>query len=253
MSYAIYIDESYDKNSKYTFMVGFIVPLDKWKSLHSEIEQLKLKYFSDTSLNLKAIRRNKYDKNKYWESLTEDKKNEFNKEFYSIICKKEHTIIVGIINKQEMDDKNKELLFYLSYSFIIQRYQYFLSEHNSQGIVIMDIAEASQEVKNLYLAHRHFMIEGVPVKRDDLIWKIGEEELALKNYKRLPLKNICENLIFLNDEDNNLLQISDVIAYAMFSKFNRNQDIWYKKVEEIIRCDKNGKKEGYGLKFFPKA
>ncbi|MBI2652989.1 DUF3800 domain-containing protein [Candidatus Woesearchaeota archaeon] len=253
MSYAIYIDESYDKKSKYTIMVGFIVSFEKWKSLHNEIEQLKLKYFSDSSINLKAIRRKNYDENKYWELLPKEKKEEFNKEFYGIICKKDYTIIAGVINKERMDDTNKELLFYLCYGFIIQRYQYFLSHNRSYGIVIMDIAEASKEVRDLYYTHKKFMREGVPVKREDMKLKIGEEEISIKDYKKQALKNICENLIFLNDKDNSQLQITDMIAAAMFSKFNRSSDVWYLKVEKIFRCSDDGKIDGYGIKFFPEA
>ncbi|MFH1971789.1 MAG: DUF3800 domain-containing protein [Patescibacteria group bacterium] len=251
MAHIIYIDESYDKKSKYIIMVGFIVPLEKWRTLNNEITQIKLKYFLNPTINLKAVRRKNYDKDNCWESLTKEKKEEFNKEFYETICKNEYTLIIGIINKEKMDAKNKEFLFHLSYSFIIERYQYFLSDNNSYGIVIMDIAEANKEIKELRYSHRKFIKDGVPVKREDSILKLGEQEISFKDYKRLELKNICEDLIFLNDKNNNILQITDMIASAMFAKFNRNSDVWYKKIEKIIRCSSSNKIEGYGIKFFP--
>lgn len=251
MGYVIYIDESYDSNSNYIIMVGFIVPFEKWKLLNNKIEQLKLKYFLNPFMNLKEIRRKNYDKNKHWESLSNEKKEEFNKEFYSIISEKDYTIITGIINKEKMNKKNKELLFRLCYGFIIQRYQYFLSEHKLYGIVIMDIAKASKEIQDLYLIHKNFMREGIPTEREDTTLKIKSEEILIKGYKKQAISNICENLIFLNDKEHNQLQITDMIAAAMSAKFNRNDDRWYKKIEEIIRKSKDGKIKGYGIKFFP--
>jgi len=251
MSYVIYIDESYDNKSKYILMVGFIIPLEKWRKLNDEITQLKIKFFSNVSMNLKNIRRKKYDKNNYWDSLDGIKKEEFNREFYEIICKDDYTIIVGGIDKEKMDEKGKGLVFRLSYSFIIERYQYFLSDKGVNGIVVMDIAETSEEIKDLFYVHKEFMREGVPVKRKDIILKSKGKEHPIKDYERKTLHNICEDLIFMDDRDNNMLQITDMIAAAMFAKFNRKNDVWYNKVEKIIRKSDNGKIEGWGIKFFP--
>jgi len=247
MAYAIYIDESYDKKSDYTIMAGFIVPLDKWKKLDKEVENLKIDFFSDPNMNLKSIRRKKYDKKELWESLSVERKKEFNKRFYDLIAVQDYTIIICLINNKKMDDKKKDLFFYLAYGFIVQRYQYFLSSKNDQGIVIMDIAEASAEIKDLFYAHKKFMREGVPTKRKDFQWG----EYTIKDYERLQLDNLAENLIFLDDSKSNMLQIVDMIAAATFANFNRGYSGWYEKIENIIRCDENGNIEGYGLKSFP--
>jgi len=221
------------------------------KKLDEGIIQLKIKFFSNSDMNLKAIRRKNYDDNKLWQRLSKKEKQEFNNEFYNLICKSNNLILAGIINKEKMDNRNKELLFYLAYGFIIQRYQYFLSEKREYGCIVMDIAESSEEIKNLYNSHKKFLKEGVPVKREDLILKTGKKEIAIKDYKKLPLKNICENLIFLNDTDNNMLQVVDMITAAMFAKYNRSCDIWFNKIKSIIRSDSEGNIEGYGIKFFP--
>jgi len=252
MNYIIYLDESYEKSSEYVIMVGFIAPLEKWKILNDEINQLKIKYFKDPYYNLKKIRRNKYDKEKIWDSLTQQQKDEFNNEFYEIITKEDYTIIASVIDKEKMENKTKELIFHLNYSFIIQRYEYFLSEHNSYGLAIMDEADASVEVRDLLHSHEGFLKEGVSVKREDIQFKLGTNEIYLKDYKKRQLNHICENLTFQDDEDNNMLQITDMIAAAMFAKFNRSSDVWYNKIEKIIRHNSDGKIEGWGLKVFPK-
>ncbi len=233
-------------------MAGFIIPLTKWSVLNKEIKDLKEKYFKNEYMNLKDIRRNKYDENQYWNSLTSEQKEEFNKEFYEIISRKDYTILAGIINKEGMEDKSKELQFYLSYSFILQRFEYFLDENDSQGIIIMDSAEASKEINELYDKHKRFLREGVPTKRKDLTLKVGGNEFSFKDYERRKITRVCENLLFLNDDDTNMLQIVDMISSAMFAKFNRKIDVWFNKIKSNIRARKSdGLMLGYGLKFFP--
>ena len=229
MGYLLYIDESHDKRDKHIVMAGFGMPITNWKSINFQIQQLKTKYFLNPSLNLKAIRRRKYEDNRMWESLSNEQKENFNQEFYNLICKSNHVVLAALINKEKMNNKNKELLFYLAYGFIIQRYQYFLSEKASFGCIIMDAAESSSEINRLYVVHRKFLSEGVPVMRDDIILKVGGVAHELKDYKKLSLNNIYENLIFLDDKDNNMLQIVDMVAAAISGKFNRNKITFLKR------------------------
>lgn len=254
MAYAIYIDETYDSKSKYIVMAGFIIPLNRWNITNQGIINLKAKYFSNYLINLKSIRRKNYDKSgvhETWEKLEPKQKEEFNEEFYNLVCNENNCFICSLIDKEKMEKKGKERFFWLAYSFILQRYEYFLSEKKSCGIVIMDIAETSQEIKNLYSSHKECLSLGLPVQRRDMVLKVGNTETKLKDYERMPLKHICENLSFQQDNDNNMLQIVDMLAYGISGKYNFNQDRWFKKIEKIIRKNSNGKMEGYGIKIFP--
>lgn len=247
----MYVDESYDRKSNYTIMAGFIVPLSKWKELNFKIRDLKLNYFKESNINLKALRRKKYDKHKLWGSLTKEEKIQFNKEFYNIISQEDYVIIAGIIDKNKMKDKDKNLLFYLCYSFILERFEYFLDDKKSYGLVVMDYAEASKEIKSLQRTHKEALESGIRVRRKDLTLKISDKEYSFKGYKRRQINNVCEQIIFLNDNYNHILQVVDMIAAAIFAKFNRKTDNWFEKIRQVIRTSGDGKILGYGLKFFP--
>ena len=220
-------------------MAGFSVPLSKWKEINRKIIRVKNNFFPDNpNINLKRIRRNKYDGDKSWENLSKERQDEFNSEIFNIICEKGNVIIASLIDKSKMNEKNKELSFYLSYSFIVERFQYFLEDIREEGIIIIDKAENSQEIKKLFNNHKDFLKNGVPVK--------GR---FLKSRKEI--NNICENMIFLDDNDTNLLQLVDIIASAINGKYNRNGDSWFNRISSVIRKSKDGKIEGYGLKIFP--
>ena len=185
MTYLLYIDESYDKKSNYVIMAGFSIHLSKWKETNRRVNLIKEQFFPDNpEINLKSIRRKNYEDNKYWEELTQERKNEFNTELYNLICEQGDIIIASLINKNKMDDKNKELFFYLAYSFIIERYQYFLSEKKEEGLVIMDKANNSPEIQQLYNKHKDFLKNGVSVKRDDKTLKLMGKEFILKERQR---------------------------------------------------------------------
>lgn len=253
MTYLLYIDESYDKKSKYIIMAGFGIPCSNWKMINDKIRKIKLDYFEDMNVNLRKVRRKKYDEYKHWEKLSEEEKEKFNEEFYNLICSQENVILASIINKKEMKKKNKELFFYLPYGFIVQRYQYFLSAKKEFGLIIMDQAKNSKEINNLSYAHRDFLYQGVPVKREDKTFKIKGKEHILKGYKKIALKNICEELIFLDDDENSLLQIVDMIAAAINAEYNYGQEKWFKKIKSIIRKSPKGEMKGWGIKFFPET
>lgn len=248
----MYIDESYNSKADHIVMSGLTIPLNKWNETNKKIEDLKRKYFKNQSMNLKAIRRKGYDQDSYWNSLSKQKQDEFNQELYDIICDKEHIIIAGLIVNSKMKDRNKELLFTLCYSFILERFEYFLDSKDSEGLIVIDKAESSKEVMNLQRKHSEYLKNGIPVKREDTRINIKGKDKIFKRYMRREIKRVCESILFLDDKSNNFLQLADIISYAIACRYNSKKESWYfNKIKGNIRCSSKGEIMGYGLKFFP--
>ncbi|HII15274.1 MAG TPA: DUF3800 domain-containing protein [Nanoarchaeota archaeon] len=251
MTYLLYIDESYEASAQYTIMAGFIIPLSDWKQIDRQIKYLKEKYFS-YPLNLKVIRSPLHKEYSYFEKLSPKDKIQFNDELYEIICRPNHVIIASLINRHKMNSKNRNTLFRLAYGFIVQRFQYFLSEQKEEGLIIMDQAKNSGEIKQLSDIHLEWMKDGIPVaKKTKVTPTEGKWRRIETEYEKLKLKNICENLIFLDDEYNSLLQIADIVAAALSAHYNRNRSNWFNKVKPIIRRSAKDEIEGFGIKEFP--
>ena len=249
--YFLYIDESYERRTKYLVLGGFIINESDWNNLNEMIRSLKKKYFKSETINLKAIRRKNYDKDENYISLTNQERMDFNEELYTILSRTEFTYMACLIDKDKMERSDKKFIFRMAYSFLIQRFHFFVQENDQRGLIIMDESK-SPEIKSLFDYHNECLEKGVPYKVSYVEMKLGEDTIMLKDYKYMEIPHIIEHLLFLDDEHSNHLQVADMICAAISYKFNRDNDYFYKKIENNIRrCLKTGKVEGFGLKFFP--
>jgi len=237
----MYIDETYQEKMPFVILSAYIVNSKEWKDLNNKIKRIKTDFFREQSFNFKLIRTHKYNLRESlpWTSLSEGRKKEFNETFWDLVTKNKDSILASIINKEKMIISDKGLNFKLAYSFLLQRFQYFLEEHeNETGFVIYDKAECSKEIMELSNYHKDFL------EKDIKITDKGKEKIIY-------LKNIYENLMSDDDAKNNFLQISDMIGAAISGKYNFNKDEWFDKLKGSIRKSSEGKIEGYGIKVFP--
>lgn len=165
-------------------------------------------------------------------------------------------LIVALIDRKKMRNKVTETYFKTAYSFLLERFEYFLEDFEScYGSVIMDEAKDSPEIKALKHLHKEDLKEGVRVWHGDL--QIHDENGKIKTIgknleRREPLTRIVSNLIYEKDDDSNFLQVADLVAHAFATEYNRNIDKFSSHYKELLRRGPNGKVEGYGLKIFPK-
>lgn len=252
--FSFYIDESYDNNGRYTVLAGVIVPHNKWKILNDKIKNLKKEYFNDQNFNLKFIRRNNYHKEgKKWKKLSTQQKSDFNDKFFSILDDG-ITLIVSVIDKDKMRRKDKNKIFKLAYSFLLERFEYFLDEFpDTYGMVVYDKAKSSKEVTCLSDLHRQIMEEGVTVDNHTIIDNPdGTITPDYENKKRRPINNIIENMSFQSDNYNNFIQIADMAASAFSSEYNRKITKYSAKYKTLLRKNDKGNVTGFGIKIFPK-
>lgn len=251
--YHMYVDESYDKESPYVALVGVIVGNDKWQGLNQSIKDLKVETFGDPNFNLKRIRRRKYDKDKSWEKLSEIDRDYFDYTLDNIL-EDNITVLAALIDRTKMNNKDNDFHFKLAYSFLVERYEYFLEDFDSSyGAVIMDKAESSSEVKGLKALHSEILNDGVIVGKDEIMLGIPSKsiEMRFSRVRYKPTSRIVENLTYQRDEDNNFLQIADLIASAFSYDYKKNTQRFSSRFIPLLRKNKSGIVKGYGLKEFP--
>ena len=243
----MYIDESYSKNSKYIVLAGTIISEDNWTFINEKIDGLKEAFFKNKDINLKLIRRQKYDKESHFENLSDDQKQIFEKELYNILSENCLIYMSALIDRTKITSyTQKQFLFRLAYSFLIQRFEFFLKENRGRGMIIIDNSK-NKEITMLFNYHREIMGEGIPYKRKPNIYASYSDQ-----YEFMDLTKIVENLFFQSDDYSNFLQISDIICSAISTKYNRNNDYYFNKILRNIRKSPAGQLEGWGIKIFPK-
>ena len=250
--YLMYIDEVYDRNDKYVVLTAFIVHDEDWKFFDDGINSIKNTYFGSTDFNLKFMRRYKEDEQKRWDSLNKIKKPNLQKKLGSILAHEKCTYMTALIDRHEMEKKNKEYWFKLAYGFLVQRFYYFVSAAGETGMVIMDNADSSQEVKALFKTHREILYKGIPYKAFSRRMRLNGKVIGItRDVRRHKKHSIIENLIFLDDNESNHLQIADLACSAVAQKFNRNRPQYFDKISSRFH-NRGGELQGYGLKIFPK-
>ena len=256
----MYLDESYDDKASFICLAGVIVRNDKWKTLNEGIDSLKMTYFKDLEYNLKMIRRRNYDPPKSSQKLSKQKITRFEKDYFSILKNNDIVLIIALIDKSKMALNDKITLFELVYSFLIERFEYFLDTLDSYGSVIMDAAKNSKEVNNLWEVHRKILKEGVIVDHlavgTALPSKYKQNSMHKfttdgSNFVHMEIKRIVENLQYQQDKYSNLVQVADLVASAFSVKYNRKNDKFFKKYEKFLRRGPRRIIDGYGLKIFP--
>jgi len=243
----LYIDESYYRHSKYIVLGGVIISEEIWTKVNNEIINLKRKFFTnDELINLKDIRRKKYDPSNSFNELSTEKQKDFETELYQILSAEGLIYLAALIDKSSMETNNKDFLFRLAYSFLIQRFEFFLKEKEGRGMIIMDKSK-NEEITKLFDHHREFTIKGIPFRKR----KDPTSTSYFDQYEFMHLQKVIENLLFQDDNYSNHLQISDMICAAISSKFNRGNDYYYNKIIKNIRKSPTGTIDGWGIKIFP--
>ena len=228
--------------------------------MNEGINNLKKTYFKNPDYNLKWIRRSNYDPPKSSKKSSKRSKARFGKDYFSILRDSDVQMVVALIDKSRMGIEDSIVLFEQAYSFVVERFEYFLDSLDCYGSIIMDEAKNSKEVTNLRIAHRKILKEGVIV--DHLLTGI---DLPLKyklnpthkftvdksNFVHMEVKRVVENLQYQQDQDSNLVQVADLVASAVSVKYNRKNNKFFTKYKKFLRKSPRGRIEGYGLKIFP--
>ncbi len=128
-------------------------------------------------------------------------------------------------------------LYHATYKPVIERFQYFLQGvgrglgRREYGIVVSDHRGPADD-RNLRQHH------------DTLIYSTGRNVVRYAN--------LVESVFLQPSHLSVGIQLADMVAGAVWRRFERNDDRWYSKLEPSLRTDAKGGVAGYGIVRFPK-
>ena len=127
---------------------------------------------------------------------------------------------------------SQEGLYHLTYKTITERFQYHLQDLSTmqgetvRGMVVADHRGGGDD-KRLRQHHQK------------LLYSSGQ---YVSEYK-----NLTESLFLQKSEMSIGIQLADMVAGAVWRKFERGDDRWYKLVEPTLRRSRTGNVNGYGI------
>jgi hypothetical protein len=123
----------------------------------------------------------------------------------------------------------------LTYKVVTERFQYFLQDESSNartefGVIICDHRGSADD--NRLRAHHQMLVHSSEFTSE--------------------YKNLIES-VFLQPSHHSIgIQLADIIAGAVWRRFERGDDRFYKMAEPRFRRSRGGRIEGYGVIKVPK-
>lgn len=175
--------------------------------------------------------------------LNADERNSIRSELYTLICKhravKTVACVVSAAAAYQMPSVNEPAdIYHLAYKGITERFQYHLQELSQRvgtkqyGIVIAD--------------HRG--------RDDDKILRQVHQKLLHSEGKFISsYDNFVEGLFLTPSHFSVGVQLADLVAGAVWRRFERGDSRWFDELEPSLRRSAAGQTDGYGLIKSPKT
>lgn len=229
-------------DSKYFVVGGIIIPENAWHALRDAVLGLKLRYKIRGEIKWRYFSPHNGDSKNPMRNLSHAIRNDIRKNLIKIITSepsvKTLACICSVAAAYEMDSINtQEDLYHGTYKPITERFQYYLQDETRLagtkqfGIVVAD-HRGNQDDKRLRGHHQK------------LLHSTGG---FTSEYK-----NLIEGLFL---EPSNLsvgIQLADLVAGAVWRKFERGDTAWYDLLLPSIRCNRAGSVDGHGIVKFPR-
>ena len=242
-----FLDESgtvIPKNKKHTkhFIIGgVIIPEIHWHEIYKKLRDVKKQYKINSEIKWRYFSPNNQEQENGMKHLSFDERNEVREKLYNIITSYKSIKVISTVTDIEEAYKlpyinNQDDLYWYSYKQTLERFQYYLQDLSREsgakfnGLIIIDNRLSCDDDKLRNLHHKAM---------------VGDKE----NYSQF--NNLVEGLFIAPSHLSVGIQFADLIAGAIFRKYEKNDCKYYDKIKKSIR-NKNGNILGYGIVEFPK-
>jgi hypothetical protein len=228
---------------RYFVVGGVIVPENTWHRLRDGMLGLKLRLKIRGELKWRYFAGTNDQQENPMRKFDQATRDTIRAEIYRLICSersvKSIAAVCSIGAVYEISSvTTPDDIYKLAYKALTERLQYYLQDLSREvgrkefGIVVAD-HRGKQDDKRLRAHHQMLLYSSAEfVSRYD---------------------NLIESL-FLQPSNLSIgIQFADLVAGAVWRKFERGDDRWYKQMEPSLRRSRKGDIEGYGIVKVPKA
>lgn len=228
---------------RYFVVGGIIIPVSKWQSIRDAIQGLKIRLKIRGEIKWRYFSPANVDDKNPMRLLPFDERDAIRSELYGIICShrsvKTLACVVSCVAAYRMPSVNEpQDIYHLAYKGVTERFQYHLQDISQEigvkqlGVVISD--------------HRG--------RDDDKVLRgVHQKLLHSKGDFITSYDNFIEGLFLTPSHHSIGIQLADLIAGAVWRKFERGDDKYYDLMSSSIRSRRDGSVDGFGIIKSPKA
>ncbi|MGE4062220.1 MAG: DUF3800 domain-containing protein [Rhodospirillaceae bacterium] len=247
--YLLFVDESGHpppasrKDTRYFVMAGAIVPEPAWHKLRDSLLGMKIRRKIRGELKWRYFAPGNDDAQNPLRKLEQSVRDEIRAEIYQIITAQRSIRTLAAICSIETAYKmasvcDQQDIYNLTYKVMTERFQYFL-----------------QDVERETGAREYGMIIGDHRGKDDDKKLRAHHQMLLNapSGKVSKYPHLIESLLLQPSNLSVGIQIADLVAGAVWRKFEREDSRWFDLVQSSLRRSSAGRLDGFGLIKVPKA
>ncbi len=231
------------RRDKYFVIGGLAIPDGVWRKVRDDLYGMKLRRKVRGELKWRYFSPSNDDTANPMRGFSQEQKNEIRTEMYQIITSvksiKAMACVACIESAYQIPSVTcADDLYHFTYKPLSERFQYYLQDLSKivgrmeTGIIVAD-HRGPQPDARFRNAHERLL---------------GAEGDFTSKYQ-----NLVESLFFQPSESSVGVQLADMVAGAVWRKFEKGDDFWYQRLEPAIRKSEGGRVEGYGIIKFPKG
>lgn len=230
------------KHSKYFVIGGIIIPEIHWHDLYEKLKDIKKQYKITSEIKWRYFAPNNNDDENGMKHLTYEQKNEVRNKLYNIISSYKSVKVLASITEIEEAYKlpyinSKDDLYWYGYKPILERFQYYLQDTSR---------ESGVEINGLVIIDNRLSCD------DDRLRNLHHKVMVADKTNYSNFNNLIEGLFIAPSHLSVGVQFADIVAGALFRKYEKGDNQFYDKIKNSIR-QKYGKILGYGLIKIPQG
>ncbi|WP_082064526.1 DUF3800 domain-containing protein [Brevundimonas sp. KM4] len=242
-----FVDESgtaprpQDTNSRYFVIGGIIIPETSWARMRDGLMGIKIRRQIRGEIKWRYFAPQNDDARNPMRGMAMDDRNSIREEIYKLMASEVAVRTIACVASREgayaiESVKTQADLYHGTFKPVTERFQYHLNDvgkisgRKEWGIVVGDHRGANDD-KRLRSYHEQLL---------------HSNSGTTSNYK-----NLIEGL-FLHPSNLSIgIQLADMVAGAIWRKFERNDDQYYEMLKPSLRKNAQGSEDGYGVVKFP--
>jgi hypothetical protein len=242
---------------KYFVVGGLVIPDGVWGKTRDALVGMKLRRGIVGELKWRYFAPNNHDAANPVLKMDQEKRNEIRTELYQIICGNKSIKAIACVSCIEECYKIGHIrdcddLYHFTYKPLSERFQYHLQDISrtvgrpEPGIIVADHRGSKPDAR-FRKAHESLLNpHRIAIRLNANV--VPSPSTLTSNYDHL-----VESLFFLPSDTSVGIQLADMVAGAVWRKFEKGDDFWYRALEPSLRKSPAGDVEGYGIVKQPKS
>lgn len=244
----LFIDESGNppppgkSGPRHFVLGGVVIPEEIWPKLSTDLKILKRRYKVSGEIKWRYfVAGNRKPENSLLH-LDAEKRDALRRDLFHALTKYKSVRIIAVVADvarayADASIGDDDDLYDRAYKVLTERFQYFLQDMER---------ESGQRINGLIVCdHRNN-------RQDTRLRALHQRLIAGGNAFTAKYKNLIEGLFLAPSHYSVGIQFSDLVAGAVFRKFDASDERFFDLIKPLIRTSPEGRVDGYGIIKLPK-